>query len=502
MIKKALLLTTLAGLMLTGCKDFDCCMSSVIIVTPTSVTLEPANGNLADVYVASNLPWAVTAKPDWITVYDMTGIAGTTPVTIIADMNYTGKERSGVVTFMAANGNLTKLNVTQTDDASAPAAIAVTGITVTPATVTIEVGSTTTLLADVAPLYATNRGVTWSSSNTSMATVDANGVVTGVSRGDVIITATAADGSGITATASVTVIPNHYATMTTTASSVYFDAYGIWGGGTIEINWGDGSAPETFTLPDNPAHTYTDMLGSHTITIYELAGWGITWMYCSNMDLTSLDVSRLIMLQSLSCGYNQLTTLNVSGCTLMERLYCDDNQLTELDVSGLTMLKEFGCGINLIRKLDVSGCTALEWLGCDRNNLDELTVAGLANLYYIACDNNQLSELNVSGLTALQTLYCQVNQLSQINVSGFAFLELLHCGYNQLTELNISGCNAMAWLDCYENLLGTPVLDALLGALPDRTSTTIGYALISRNPGMSTPAVKGAAIAKNWDVIE
>ena len=64
MIKKALLLTTLAGLMLTGCKDFDCCMSSVIIVTPTSVTLEPANGNLADVYVASNLPWAVTAKPD------------------------------------------------------------------------------------------------------------------------------------------------------------------------------------------------------------------------------------------------------------------------------------------------------------------------------------------------------------------------------------------------------------------------------------------------------
>ncbi len=62
----------------------------------------------------------------------------------------------------------------------------------------------TTLTATVKPDDATNKTVTWSTSNKSVATVN-DGVVTAVGAGKATITATTADGSGKTATCTVTV---------------------------------------------------------------------------------------------------------------------------------------------------------------------------------------------------------------------------------------------------------------------------------------------------------
>lgn len=57
-------------------------------------------------------------------------------------------------------------------------------------------GETTALLAKVYPQTADNKAVIWSSSDPTIASVDADGNVTGVSYGKVLITAAAADGSG------------------------------------------------------------------------------------------------------------------------------------------------------------------------------------------------------------------------------------------------------------------------------------------------------------------
>ena len=66
----------------------------------------------------------------------------------------------------------------------------VTGVQVAPATLDLMRGTTATLTAAVQPWTATDRTVTWTSSNEAVATVDQNGVVTAISAGEAVITAT------------------------------------------------------------------------------------------------------------------------------------------------------------------------------------------------------------------------------------------------------------------------------------------------------------------------
>lgn len=83
--------------------------------------------------------------------------------------------------------------------------VSVSGVSLNKAaeTITTEAG-TVQLIATVAPANASNQNVTWSTSDTSVATVDATGKVTAVGNGTAIITVKTVDG-GKTATATITV---------------------------------------------------------------------------------------------------------------------------------------------------------------------------------------------------------------------------------------------------------------------------------------------------------
>lgn len=87
-----------------------------------------------------------------------------------------------------------------------PADVKVTSITLSETTKTLKAGGTFQLTPTIAPADATNKAVTWSNGGSEAATVDANGVVTARNVGTATITATAADGSGVTATCKVTVV--------------------------------------------------------------------------------------------------------------------------------------------------------------------------------------------------------------------------------------------------------------------------------------------------------
>ena len=121
--------------------------------------------------------------------------------TVDANGKVTGvKAGEATITVTTEDGGKTatcKVTVSETS-------VAVTGVTLNKTALTLNIGASETLTATVAPADATNKKVTWKSSDAAVATVDAAGKVTAVKAGEATITVTTEDG-GKTATCKVTV---------------------------------------------------------------------------------------------------------------------------------------------------------------------------------------------------------------------------------------------------------------------------------------------------------
>ena len=84
--------------------------------------------------------------------------------------------------------------------------IAVTKLTLSETSAEVSVGKTLTLSCTIEPTDATNKELVWSSFDETIATVDAQGVVTGVKVGTVTITVASKSNPSVTATCTVTVV--------------------------------------------------------------------------------------------------------------------------------------------------------------------------------------------------------------------------------------------------------------------------------------------------------
>jgi len=295
--------------------------------------------------------------------------------------------------------------------------IPVTGITLDPTATVLLVGATMELDVTIVPAEATNKKVTWSTSDANVATVNSVGEVTAITSGTAMITATTNDG-GFAASFSVTV-SGGIMTMTTVASEVIFNVWIKLSEEFINltIDWGDGknSIIENSSLlgppwPDKPVvfrfeHNYSGA-SEHLITI---TGNNIEWMSCDNNKLTTLDVSRCPELKSLYCSDNELTNVNISGNTGLVNLGCRINQLTTLDVSNCTALESLALSGNPLTVLDVSNCTALVSLSVSYCQLAALDVSKCTELEQLWCPGNQLKSLDVRHNTELRLLPCDVN---------------------------------------------------------------------------------------------
>ena len=103
--------------------------------------------------------------------------------------------------------------------------IAVTGIQLNKTSLSLSVGSSEKIIATITPGNATNKDVTWSSSNSSIASVDTNGTIKGIATGTATITAKTNDG-GKTAKVTVTVTPVSVesVTLSKTSETVYLNS--------------------------------------------------------------------------------------------------------------------------------------------------------------------------------------------------------------------------------------------------------------------------------------
>ena len=106
---------------------------------------------------------------------------------------------TAVVTVKTAEGNFTATCTVTVNEAP----VAVTGVTLNKSSLTLKVGGSETLIATVQPTGATNKAVTWQSSDTNVVTV-ADGKVTADKAGTAVITVKTEEGD-FTATCTVTV---------------------------------------------------------------------------------------------------------------------------------------------------------------------------------------------------------------------------------------------------------------------------------------------------------
>ena len=128
-----------------------------------------------------------TIQPSNATNKTITWSSSNTSVATVDSAGKVTAVKAGTATITATSNNGKKVNCTVTVNAKT---VAVTGITLNKTSVTLNVGGSETLQATIQPSNATNKTVTWSSSNTSVATVDSAGKVTAVKAGTATITAT------------------------------------------------------------------------------------------------------------------------------------------------------------------------------------------------------------------------------------------------------------------------------------------------------------------------
>lgn len=221
---------------------------------PTITTENLANGEVGAAYSQAleatgdaPIKWSSSDLPTWLTLDSNTGAISGTPTA----------EGTSTFTVTAANGNGSH-SKEFTLVVEKPAFVLATGVKLSKDGLTLQENGSDTLTATVEPADATNKDVTWESSDTDIATVSEDGTVTAISAGSATITATAADGSGASASCKVTV--THGDMVQTPKKDATCTAYGTEGYWTCGI-CGKHYKDEDGTVPTTPEDAAISAIG-------------------------------------------------------------------------------------------------------------------------------------------------------------------------------------------------------------------------------------------------
>ena len=147
-----------------------------------------------------------TASPSNATTKSVTWKSSNTKVVTVNSAGKLTAVGNGSATITATAKDGSKKKVTCKVTVKIPTVVKVSKLALNRTSVSLtKKGQTYQLTATASPSNATNKSVTWQSSNTKVVTVNSSGNLTAVGNGSATITATAKDGSKKTATCKVTV---------------------------------------------------------------------------------------------------------------------------------------------------------------------------------------------------------------------------------------------------------------------------------------------------------
>ena len=259
-----------------------------ISVSPTSLTLTEGEHSQITATITPNN--ATNKNVSWSSSNTNVATVSNGTVSAIAPGNAT-------ITATSEDGSYT---ATCTVAVNAMPIVNVTGVALNKENTTIEVGGSETLVATVAPNNATNKAVTWASSNTSIATVS-NGVINAIAAGNTTITITTVDG-GFTDTCAVEVV---------VPTIEPFDI-------VFKTGNGDGSQMSTST----PESSYLTSGGEYISSIastsktYYAGSSGLKLGASSSAGSLVLNLEESVTVESIVVNakqYNGSVTLSVNG---------------------------------------------------------------------------------------------------------------------------------------------------------------------------------------------
>ena len=351
----------------------------------------------------------------------------------------------------------------QTASCTVQVAVPVTNITLNKTSLTLVEEQSETLIATVMPADAT-AWKTWTSSNTSVATVDQNGTVVAVKEGVTSITATA---GGKSATCNVTV--NSPFTQVTSVSFTETERE-VYIGEVFTITatvYPDDATDKSLIWESSSTSVATvsnegqvTPVGKGDCIITATAKSGVKASFTCNVVseapvftdavfkeyiLTNFDIDRdgfLSRAEALAIRSVNIYEAGISSLTGIEflsnlsNLYCGSNPISTLDLSKNYKLTWLECTMCDLAKLDLSNNTQLEYVNCCYNQLTQLNFTGLSKLCQIICQGNPLSSLSVLNCTRLLDIYCQDTDLTELDLSTNNKLQVLNCqGDKYLSQL-------------------------------------------------------------------
>ena len=298
--------------------------SGTLKIAPTITTTTLPDGEVGTVYsqfLAANgdtpITWSLASGstlPDGLALNESTGEITGTP-SAAGEFNFT---------------------VTATNDAGSDSkevtlnvkSVPVTGVTLDKQTLELYTGKSATLTATVQPANATNKNVTWSSDNETVATVDANGNVTAVAAGTATITVTTTDGSNISAACKVTVKDPVYSMATDTAvlsfdskTEGYADAPAAK---TVTIT-NTGNQPLTLAQPASTANFEVGTLSATELPVNGTA----TFTVQPKTGLAAGNYEETITVTATGGQYNVATNVTVKFAVAQKSVSVSDTSTSD-----------------------------------------------------------------------------------------------------------------------------------------------------------------------------